>query len=228
MNDRITAAQFHASASVDDWRVLLDTAQTQFRTGSFAVGVRLVALIGSLADAANHHPDVDLRYAAVTVRLTSHDVGGLSERDVALARQITDAARGLEIVADPTALQALEIAIDALVGPDIEPFWRAVLGYDEGPAQDPAPVIYDPAGRAPAFWFQQMDSPRPGRNRIHVDVTVPHDVAPVRIAAALAAGGRMVSDSSAPAFWVLADAEGNEACVCTWQGRDGEQGASGA
>jgi len=37
---------------------------------------------------------------------------------------------------------------------------------------------------------------------------------------ALAAGGRLVSDAAAPAFWVLADAEGNEACICTWQGRD--------
>ena len=78
----------------------------------------------------------------------------------------------------------------------------------------------DPYGRAPAFWFQQMDAPRPQRNRIHVDVTVPHDVAEQRITAALAAGGTLVSDKAAPAFWVLADPEGNEACICTWQGRD--------
>ncbi|WGI35556.1 VOC family protein [Mycolicibacterium aubagnense] len=72
----------------------------------------------------------------------------------------------------------------------------------------------------PAVWFQQMDASRPQRNRIHLDVDVPHDVASARIAAALAAGGVMVSDRAAPAFWVLADAEGNEVCVCTWQGRD--------
>ncbi len=65
-----------------------------------------------------------------------------------------------------------------------------------------------------------MDEPRPQRNRIHLDVIVPHDVAEERVAAALAAGGRLVSADRAPAFWVLADAEGNEACVCTWQGRD--------
>ena len=45
-------------------------------------------------------------------------------------------------------------------------------------------------------------------------------VEPGRIERALAAGGRLVSDSRAPAFWILADPEGNEACVCTWQGRD--------
>jgi 4a-hydroxytetrahydrobiopterin dehydratase len=51
-------------------------------------------------------------------------------------------------------------------------------------------------------------------------VTVSHDEAPGRLARALAAGGRLVSDDRAPAFWVLADAEGNEACICTWQSRD--------
>ena len=65
-----------------------------------------------------------------------------------------------------------------------------------------------------------MDAPRPQRNRIHVDVAVPHDQAASRIATALSAGGTLVSAAHAPAFWVLADAEGNEACVTTWQGRD--------
>ena len=153
------------------------------------------------------------------MRLTSHDVGGLSRRDVALARQVSEAARELDLVADPSAVQELEIAVDALVGPSVQPFWRAVLGYvDEGPGA--APSVVDPTGHAPAFWFQQMDAPRPQRNRIHVDVTVPHDVAEARVTAAIAAGGHLVSDSRAPAFWVLADAEGNEACVCTWQARD--------
>ena len=65
-----------------------------------------------------------------------------------------------------------------------------------------------------------MDEPRPQRNRIHFDISVPHDQARDRIAAALDHGGRLLSDAGAPAFWVLADAEGNEACVTTWQGRD--------
>ena len=49
---------------------------------------------------------------------------------------------------------------------------------------------------------------------------VPHDQAESRVAAAIAAGGHLVSDTQAPAFWVVADAEGNEVCVCTWQDRD--------
>jgi len=65
-----------------------------------------------------------------------------------------------------------------------------------------------------------MDAPRPQRNRMHVDITVAHDEAPGRLRAALAAGGTLVRDADAPAYWVLADAEGNEACICTWQNRD--------
>jgi 4a-hydroxytetrahydrobiopterin dehydratase len=98
------------------------------------------------------------------------------------------------------------------------PFWRAVLGYrDRG---DSPEDLIDPHGRGPSFWFQQMDAPRPQRNRIHIDVWVPHDQAEARIAAALAAGGHLVTDEHAPAWWVLADAEGNEACVAPWMSRD--------
>ncbi|WP_255372139.1 VOC family protein [Cellulosimicrobium sp. CUA-896] len=124
-------------------------------------------------------------------------------------------------MADPSAVQELEIAVDALVGPAVQPFWRAVLGYaEQAPDGSAAVPLADPTGHAPAFWFQQMDAPREQRNRIHVDVTVPHDVAEARVTAAIAAGGHLVSDGRAPAFWVLADPEGNEACVCTWQARD--------
>jgi 4a-hydroxytetrahydrobiopterin dehydratase len=210
------------SDGLGDWRVLgaPPAAYAVFRTGSFAAGARLVDAIAELADAANHHPDVDVRYAAVTVRLSSHDIGGLSHRDVELARSISAAALELETPADPTAPLHLHLAIDALVGSDVEPFWRAVLGYEEAaqaPEDDAAPSVDDPLGRMPGVWFQQMDAPRPERNRIHVDVWVPHDVAEKRVADAVAAGGHLVNDRWAPAWWVVADAEGNEACVCTWQ-----------
>jgi 4a-hydroxytetrahydrobiopterin dehydratase len=65
-----------------------------------------------------------------------------------------------------------------------------------------------------------MDAPRPQRNRIHLDVTVAHDEAEARVQTALAAGGVLVSAARARAFWILADAEGNEVCVCTWLDRD--------
>jgi 4a-hydroxytetrahydrobiopterin dehydratase len=118
-------------------------------------------------------------------------------------------------------VQALEIAIDALDAAAIRPFWQAVLGYIDEPGRSgPGAGLVDPLGQGPAVWFQQMDAPRPQRNRIHFDITVAGAEAEPRVRAALAAGGTLVSDEAAPSFWVLADAEGNEACVCTWLQRD--------
>ncbi len=212
MSERIERRRFHEI----DWRVVRDAASTHFRTGSFAAGVALVDAIGTLADAANHHPDVDLRYHGVTVRLKTHSEGGLTERDVALAGQITDAARELGVPVDLSGLQMVQVAIDALVIPDVLPFWRAVLGYEQEDDED----VADPDAQGPPFWFQQMDAPRPQRNRIHIDLYVPHDQAEARVAAALAAGGHIVSDENAPGWWTLADAEGNEVDVAPWPDRD--------
>ncbi len=64
-----------------------------------------------------------------------------------------------------------------------------------------------------------MDAPRPRRNRVHIDIAVPHEQAEARTADALAAGGHLVSDAHAPMWRVLADPEGNEACIATWVGR---------
>jgi len=213
--EKRTATQVE-SEGLEDWRVLLRTLQASFRTGSMAKGLDFAARIGVAADAANHHPDLTITYPRVHVLLTTHDAGGLTARDVDLARTISGIAVELGVEAEPGAVTQLEVAIDALDIPAVKPFWEAVLGFETDGDID----LLDPYGRAPAFWFQQMDAPRPQRNRIHIDVTVPHDVAEQRIAAALAAGGTLVSDEAAPAFWVLADPEGNEACITTWQGRD--------
>jgi 4a-hydroxytetrahydrobiopterin dehydratase len=211
MSETITPRRFHEI----DWRVVRDDACTHFRTGSFATGVALVDAIGRLADTAEHHPDIDLRSDGVTVRLRTHSNDGLSERDVVLARQISAAARELGVPVDPTGLQSVQVAIDALVLPDVMPFWRAVLDYREVGDAD----LLDPHFQGPPFWFQQMDAPRPQRNRIHIDVYVPHDQAEARVAAAIAAGGHLVSDENAPEWWTLADAEGNEVDVAPWPDR---------
>jgi len=73
--------------------------------------------IGRLADATDNHPDVDLRPEGVTVRLREDDTRSFSERDVALAQQISAAAREVGASADPAAVQTMQVSIDALVGP---------------------------------------------------------------------------------------------------------------
>jgi len=197
--------------------VLGEGACAYFRTGSFTAGARLVHAIGELAGLGEHHPDLDLRHEGVTVRLltTADDWYGLTERDLDLARQISAVARQLGLSADPSALQTVQVSIDALVGSEVMPFWRAVLGYEYRP-DSPDEDLIDPRGRGPSLWFQEMDAPRPQRNRIHIDVWVPHDQAEARVKAAIAAGGRLVTDEHAPGWWTLADPEGNEVDVATW------------
>ena len=223
MVDLVSASQFDIETDLADWRFLLGRIEAVFVAGSFAQAAAFVARVAEAADAANHHPDVDLRYPGrVHVALTTHAVDGLTTADLELAGTISSLAASAGLAAEPVPAR-LEVAIDALDIDAVRPFWKAVLGYEEWLPRVPGGqvwVLVDPRRIGPAFWFQQMDAPRPQRNRIHLDVTVPHDVAEERVAAAVAAGGRVVSDDRARAFWVLADPEGNEACICTWQDRD--------
>jgi 4a-hydroxytetrahydrobiopterin dehydratase len=218
MTDRMSSEQFYASQGVEDWRVLWGAgyAATCFLTGSFEAGVALVRAIGEVAAAAGRQPDIDLRPESVTVRVFtyqdgSHVIGGLTDPDVELARQVSAAARELSVAADPAAVQHVQVAIDALVPADVLPFWHAVLGYAKVGDED----LLDEHRIGPSFWFQRMDAPRPQRNRFHIDIYVPKDDVESRIAAALAAGGQIVRDNG-PHWWTLADAEGNEADLAIW------------
>jgi 4a-hydroxytetrahydrobiopterin dehydratase len=223
MTTVVTATEFHARDDLPDWRYALGRVEASYRCGTFPGATALAAAIADAAERAGHHPDLDVRYPdRLHVALTTHAVDAVTDRDVELAGVISSLAAAGGATSEPQRVQSLEIAIDALDIDAVRPFWKAVLAYDDAPARPDGRVvaIVDPLRIGAAFWFQQMDAPRPQRNRIHVDVTVPHDVAETRIAAALAAGGRMVNDRRARAFWVLADPEGNEACICTWQDRD--------
>ena len=220
MVDRYTSAAFARRYDLPDWRIVMQGIETWFVAPSFVDAVAFVGEIADLAEAANHHPDLDLRYRRLHVRLSSHDAGGLTDRDGALAERISERAAARGISAEPRSSRALEVAIDALHIDAVLPFWRAVLAYEDDPPEDGTVLsIHDPGGVGPGFWFQQMDEPRPQRNRIHLDVIVPEDEVDDRIEAAVAAGGTLVSDAAARAFWVLADPEGNEACLCTWEDR---------
>lgn len=204
------------------WRLVLGAVYTEVLTPDLAAAVAVATVVAEVAGPqAQGHLNLDVRADRVVMRLRSAD--GVTAHDIALARRISAALaeRGAATAPGDVSVQAIEVAIDAIDIPAVRPFWKAVTGYvDEAGPSDLSGGLVDPAGRGPALWFQQMDVPRPQRNRIHLDVDVPHDQAAARIEAALAAGGVLLSERAAPAFWVLADAEGNEVCVCTWQGRD--------
>jgi len=189
------------------------------------LAVRAVATCGEDAD---QHLRIDVRPDRVILVLQSVIHATVTTLDVELANKISAATAEAGLRTEPEigteaphSVQIVEIGIDALDIAAIRPFWKAILGYiGEAGADGPEDALVDPVGQSPAIWFQQMDKPRSDRNRIHFDICVPHDEAYPRMDAALAAGGRLLSAAEAPCFWVLADAEGNEACITTWQGRD--------
>ncbi|MEP7161546.1 MAG: 4a-hydroxytetrahydrobiopterin dehydratase [Dermatophilaceae bacterium] len=96
----LTGAQF-TDEGLTGWSFLADGIQTRLRTGDFASGMALLCRIGEAAEEMNHHPDLDLRYTYLDVRLTSHDAGGVTSRDVMLARRIGELAADAEVGLDP-------------------------------------------------------------------------------------------------------------------------------
>jgi 4a-hydroxytetrahydrobiopterin dehydratase len=215
-SERLSGDQV-STMGLDDWRSMHESLQARFRTGDFATGLRLVRAIGAVAEELGHFPDLDLRPAHLNVRLISHDVHAKTQRDVDLARRISALAAELGARADPVVLSRVEIGLDTWDADEIRPFWQAVLGLSRHPRFDDD--LCDPAGDLPTLWFQHTERHEAPRQRFHLDVRVPPEVAAERIDAALAAGGTLVSDDEAPTFTVLADPQGNKVCVCTQIGR---------
>jgi 4a-hydroxytetrahydrobiopterin dehydratase len=234
-NDDTPLTRTAASEAVQDigWRFLLGTlcASVPVTSLSHASEVATVA-VEACGPHADGHLRIDIRPDRVELSLQNRTLAAATARDTELAHRIDDVLEshglspaGPTSAESPRPVEMLELAIDALDIAAIRPFWKAVLAYTDEPGHGgPEDPIVDPAGQLPCVWFQQMDAPRPQRNRIHFDITVAHDEADARVAKALDAGGRLVDDSYARAYWVLADAEGNEVCVCTWTDRDERSG----
>ena len=191
-----------------DWRRLLTGLAAQFATGDFAAGLALVQRIGAAAEEANHHPDVTLTYPHVRVVLASHDVGGITSRDIDLARRISDMAAEAGISADPRRQTEVELCLDTTSEERVAPFYAALLGKESVPWW-----MQEPGGDGTDL--PQADPPQ----RWHLDVWVPADEAESRLQEVLAAGGRLVSDAEAPSFWVIEDSDGNRSCICSQSGR---------
>jgi 4a-hydroxytetrahydrobiopterin dehydratase len=214
---KLTGQQI-ADERLDGWAYLLGGLQTRILTKNFATGLSVVNAIGAAAEEMNHHPDVNLRYTHVDVRLTSHDEDAVTDRDIRLARAIFTIAADAGVQLESSAVSRLELALDTPARESIVPFWAAVLATEHLSGPDVVDELRDPADGLPTVWFQTSGTEEP-RQRWHLDVWVdPAQVRP-RMDAALAAGGTLVTDAEAPSVWQLADPEGNRACLCTWQDR---------
>jgi 4a-hydroxytetrahydrobiopterin dehydratase len=145
----------------------------------------------------------------LTVRLT-RDIWRLETHHIDLARAVSTVARANSATADRASVQEVQLAIAAKPDAIDKPFWAAVLGYT--PLADDN--VVDPLGHGSTVWMQELDADKPLRHAMHVDVSVPRDQARARLDAALAAGGRIVTESNE--HWTLSDGAGNRVCIAVW------------
>jgi 4a-hydroxytetrahydrobiopterin dehydratase len=204
-------SDFLAADGVEEWVVLHGGAAAAYDVGSLAQASALASAITAVPGVVGSDALLTLADRRLTVRLT-RGVERLESHHVELARAISDIARRHGAVANRGAVQEVQLAVAARASDQDVGFWRAVLGYD-ALADDNG---VDPLGHGSTVWMQELDPAKPLRHAMHVDVSVAREHAVRRLEAALAAGGRVVEDSEAPAWWVLSDRAGNRVCIASW------------
>ncbi len=212
-------------AQLRDWRKLAQGLHARYVVADFAAGARLLAAVADAGIEVGDHLRATVGDGYVDLKLisldavhrdgegTDHVVEWVTQPDLDLAEGITRVADGLGATPDTAGIMNIELALDTAHEKELAPFWSALLtGGQE--AQGRGTIgndVRDVAGRVPYLWFQETEEHETPRQRFHVDVFVPREHAQGRIAAALAAGGTVVSEEDG--FTILADPDGNKACV---------------
>jgi 4a-hydroxytetrahydrobiopterin dehydratase len=202
---------FLAAEGVDDWVVLHGGATAVFRVRSLGDAARLAEAVATVPGLEGSGVLLTMADASLTVRL-SRDLWQLELRHIELARAVSAVARAHGAAADRAAVQEVQLAIAAKPDAIDLGFWRAVLGYVPMAVDN----AVDPLGHGSTVWMQELGESKPLRHAMHLDVSVAREHVTARLQAALAAGGRIVDKSQAPASWTLADRAGNRVCVCAW------------
>jgi 4a-hydroxytetrahydrobiopterin dehydratase len=201
---------FLSAKGVEDWVVLHGGPTAVFKVGSLVEAARLAEAVAAVPG-LEQRTVMTVARNHLTVRLT-REMWGTEARHIEVVRAISKVARERGASADRSAVQEVQLAIAAKPTEIDLPFWRAVLGY--APMHEDNAV--DPLGHGSTVWMQDLNPEKPLRHAMHVDVSVAREVAEQRLAAAVAAGGLIIDESSAPAAWILADRAGNKVCIAAW------------
>jgi 4a-hydroxytetrahydrobiopterin dehydratase len=213
----ISAAEFHRSPGVADWRVTGTGPQAVFIATSFSAAAGLVGPIAAAGERFGVLPDVDVRPEAVVVRIPHRSWDGIPAAAVDFAAAVSRAAVELQLTPDPGRAQSVGIYVAQHSQADVRPFFMAALGYERFGDTD----AIDPLRCGPQLAFNPIAGDIPARGRTHLDVFVPADQAQARVNAALAAGGRLADDSHAPDWWSLASPDNHGVDVASWTDTDG-------
>jgi len=202
---------FLAAEAGGDWVVLHGGAVAVYVLPSMAAAAGLAQALAGVPRFEESGALMTITADQLSVRLT-RGVFRLEQEHVELARSVSEIARAHGAVADRSRAQEVGLAIAARPDEIDVGFWRAVLGYS---ALDDDNGV-DPLGHGSSVWLQELDPGKALRHAMHLDVSVAREQAEGRLAAALAAGGRVVHEFQDPPAWVLADRAGNRVCIVAW------------
>ena len=196
-------------ADLPGWRFADAKLRRSITAPDFLTAIRILDDVALVAEEMDHHPDVDLRWRTLHVSLSTHSAGGVTQLDVELAHRISGIAADRGVHTDDALdhKPELGICIDCHDEDTLLRWWAAALRYVE---RDRA--LYDPDGQGPYVWFQPVPEAKTVKNRVHLDLMLPRHEAAAKRDLLIALGGRLLDETET--FWVLADPEGNEVCVC--------------
>ena len=187
--------EFLAAEGVDDWVVLHGGATAVFRVPSLGEAARLAEAVAQVPGLEGAGVLMTIADDRLTVRLT-RGVWRLEERHVDLARAVSAVARAARRRRRPRRVHRRSSSRSRR-SPTRS--MSASGGRSSATRRLADDNAVDPLGHGSTVWMQELDAAKPLRHAMHVDVSVAREHVEARLAAALAAGGRIVDDSDAPA-----------------------------
>lgn len=197
-----------------DWTIVDHRLEISILAKDFVHAIDFVNRFAEVAETQNHHPDFDIRYNTVRMRVLSHDVGHLTERDLNFAKAINELIEELELKRQPNKITRTQLVILTPNIAVIKPFWQAIYDFRES-TRDPS-LLTDRSDVLPPIRFQELpdvqrstEASDSAPGNMHLEVMVPAALAAQRLQSAIDAGGKLLSDAKATYRWELADADGN-------------------
>lgn len=216
----VTSAE--ALEQLPGWTVVDGRLEISVRAEDFTQALEFINRFTNFAEAQDHHPDFDVRYNTVRMRVVSHDVGHLTNRDIRFATAVDVLIDEMQLKRQPEKITRTQLVLVSTDVSSIKPFWQAVLDFKQ--AKDDEDILVDRSDVLPPLVFQQFTDSNADQEdvnlsgafgRAHLDVFVPNELAAARVEAAVEAGGKLLNDIHAPVEWELSDADGNRAFVRT-------------
>ncbi|MDX6359498.1 MAG: hypothetical protein QOH37_2552 [Nocardioidaceae bacterium] len=215
--DLVPGAALGETIATADWQAVF-SAMACYRVTSPTQQRELGAAAAALGDDAGFPLLVDLRPGLVIIDSGKDqwddEAHGLELDFAELAGSLQTAARELGAIADPRLPRFAQLFLDAADVDAVRAFWVAALGYTPD-RRAGVSDIHDPRRLNPVLVFQEIDASeterRRQRNRIHLELALPSDLAQTRLATTVAAGGRLLDRSEDR--WRVADPEGNEMVI---------------